>query len=125
MILLSALLMLVPPASARVVEYTHDVWEHEAKAALEAQGFTVHNAYGVGGKHFVDISDDETRDPLPVIAAIKTRAQRVSEEATALQALEDELAALEAKDDAGVNLTAAEQRRFRKLLLRLLRRARQ
>lgn len=37
----------------------------------------------------------------------------------ARRALLDELAAIEAKDDAGTALTAAEQRRFRKLILKL------
>lgn len=32
----------------------------------------------------------------------------------------DELAAIEAKDDAGITLTAAEQRRFRKIVKKLL-----
>ena len=111
---LTIIFMLATFSYARTVAHTRDVWASDAKSALEAQGFLVDDAYAVGDVGYIVLPDSETRDPLPVINAIKTRSMVAADRAAIL----DELAAIEERIDSGTE-TAADRRRFMKIILKL------
>lgn len=65
----------------------------DVKVALEAEGFNVH-VYGINGAGFVDMSDDESRDPSEIIEG-QVAATLAKENAK--DVADSELAALKAK----------------------------
>lgn len=107
-------LFLALPASARVVEYAHDVLDHEVKESLVARGFAVEDAYSQDGKKFVVLAQGETRDPLPIIISLPTRSRRAQDRAALLLELEY----LEAKID-DETATLANIRRWAKIQMKL------
>jgi hypothetical protein len=102
-------------ASARDVEYAHDVANDEARDALVAAGFNCSGAYGIGGRNWVILDDAEKRDPLPTINAIKSRAQRKAERL----ALINEVLQIRERFEAGTD-SAADRRRALMILLQIM-----
>jgi hypothetical protein len=108
-----ALLLLAANASAGTFTTTKPVTLDRLNSELEAAGCVLSGdrSYTMNGKTFINTVTD--CDVAAVVAA-----HVVFDAKAARQAMLDELAAIEVKLDAGTE-TAAERRRFMKLLLKL------
>jgi pectin methylesterase-like acyl-CoA thioesterase len=105
------LLLALAPAQAREFHVVHDVSVDAARSALVGQSFVVNSIYRDTDGIVIDVPAAESRDPRPVVLALQTRAAQ-------RQAMLDELETIEAAIDAGTE-TAAQRRRFMKILLKL------